>query len=81
MGAIDAGSVRWSKAKLRPKRPRVETIGPVASVVPSTSAPSSSAAGVTLKAIMAQLQWMDTCLDYLTEEICQMNTQVGCIAR
>ena len=53
MGAIDAGSVRWSEAKLQPKRPRVETIGPVASAVPSTSAYSSLDSYVTFEAIMA----------------------------
>ena len=30
---------------------------------------------------MAQLQRMDARLDYLTNEMCQMNTRVDCIAR
>ena len=58
MGAINAGSVWRSEAQLRPKQLRVETTDPTAfavppsSWVPSTSAPSSFAAGVTLVAIM-----------------------------
>ena len=56
MGAISADSVRRSKAQLRLKWPQMETANPVASAVPSSSAPSTSAAGgVALKAIMAQL--------------------------
>ena len=80
MGAISTGSVRQSEAQLRLKRPQVETTNPTTSAVPpsslapSTSAPSSSVASVTLDAIMAQLQRMDACLDYLTDEMCQMNT-------
>ena len=30
---------------------------------------------------MVQLQRMDTRLDTLTDELCQVNTHVGCIAR
>ena len=53
MGAISAGSVRQSKAQLRPKRPHVESTDPVTSTLPSSSTPSTSVAGgVTLKAIM-----------------------------
>ena len=48
---------------------------------PSTSAPSSSMSGVTLKDIMAQLQHMDAHLDTLSDELCQVNTRVGRIAR
>ena len=86
MGAISASSVQRSEAQLWPKQPRVETDDPATSVVlpssstPSTSAPSSSVASVTLNAIMAQLQRMDACLDYLTDEMCQMNTWVSRIA-
>ena len=47
---------------------------------PSTSASSSSVAGVTLEAIMAQLQRMDARLDSLTNEMCQVNTRVNHIA-
>ena len=87
MGAISAGSIRRSEAQLRPKRPRVETTDPIAFVVPPfSSAPSTSAAGgVTLEAIMAQLQQMEADfggrLDYFTLEICQINTWVSRITR
>ena len=54
---------------------------PPASSAPSTSAPSSSTSGVTLEAVMAQLQRMDACLDTLSDELCQVNTCVGRIAR
>ena len=45
----------------------------------SSSAPSSFvASGMTLEAIMEQLQWMQADfgvrLDYLNDEMCQMNT-------
>ena len=36
---------------------------------------------MTLKAVMAQLQRMDACLDTLTTELYQMNTRVSRIAR
>ena len=49
---------------------------PVSSA-PSTSTPSSSASGVTLKAVMAQLQCMNSRLDTLSDELCQVNTRVG----
>ena len=48
---------------------------------PSTSAPFSSASGVTLDAIMAQLQHIDAHLDTLSDELCQVNTRVSHIAR
>ena len=55
-------------------------------ILPSSSAPSTFAAGVmTLEAIMAQLQQMEAdfggCLNYFTDEMCQMNTRVDRIAR
>ena len=53
----------------------------VASAVPSSSAPSSSSGGVTLKAIMAQLQRMDAHLNTLIDELCQVNTRIGRTAR
>ena len=53
MGATNDNSVQRSEAQLRPKRPWMETIDPAASVVPSTSASSSLAGGVTLEAIIA----------------------------
>ena len=52
----------------------MESIGPAASAVPSTFAPSSLTSDVTLEAIMAQLQCMDACLDTLSDELCQVNT-------
>ena len=52
-----------------------------APAVPSTSAPSSSDGAVTHEAIMAQLQRMDAHLDTLNDELCQVNTGVGRIAR
>ena len=57
----------------------MEKTDPVASAVPSSSAPSSSiVGGVTLKAMMAQLQRMQADFsghfNYLIDEMCQMNT-------
>ena len=80
MVAINVGSIRWSKAQLRSKQPHVESTGPAASVVPSTFAPSSSTGGMTLEAIMAQLQRMNACLDTFADELCQVNTHVDRIA-
>ena len=53
---------------------------------PSSSAPSSSSrVRVTLAAIMDQLQLMradfGSSLDHLSDEMCQMNTRIGRIAR
>ena len=91
MGAIYVGSVRRSEALLRLKWPRVGTIDPANFAVPpsfsapSTLVPSSSIAGVTLDDIIEQLQRMHADfggrLDYLTDEMCQMNTRIGRIAR
>ena len=47
----------------------------------STFAPSTSVGGVTLDAIMVQLQRMDAHLDTLTIEMYQVNTRVDHIAR
>ena len=58
-------------------RPWMETATPPASSTPSTSAPSSSAGGVTLKAVMVQLQHMDARLDTFSDELCQANPRVG----
>ena len=80
MVAINVGSIRRSKAQLRSKQPHVESTGPAASIVPSTPAPSSSTGGMTLEAIMAQLQRMDACLDTFADELCQVNTHVDRIA-
>ena len=81
MGAIDGSTVRWSAAQLRPRQPRTETATPLASSAPSTFAPLSSAGGVTLEAIMAQLVRMDARLDTLSDELCQVNTHVGRITQ
>ena len=81
MSAIDAATVRRSEAQLKPRRPRTKTTIPPTSIAPSTSASSSSASGVTLEAIMAQLVCMDAHLDTLNDELCQVNTHVGRIAR
>ena len=80
IGAISAASVRRSEAQLSLKRPRMEKTNPPASTIPSTSAPSSGG-GVTLEAIMAQFQCMDAYLDTFSDELCQVNTYVGRIAR
>ena len=81
MCAIDTTTVRWSEAQLQPKWPRTETATSPASFAHSTSASSSSTGGVTLEAIMAQLQCMDARLDTLSDELCQVNTRVGRIAQ
>ena len=80
MCAIDASTVRQSEAQLQLKRPWTETTTPSAFSAPSTSAPSSSVGGVTLEAVIAQLQHMDACLDTLSDELCQVNTRGSCIA-
>ena len=80
MSAIDAATIQRSEAQLRPKRPRTETTTLPSSTAPSTFAPSSSAGGVTLEAIMAQLVCMNARLDTLSNELCQVNTRVGRIA-
>ena len=79
MDAIDAGTVKCSEAQFLLRRSR-STATPTPSAS-STSAPSSLTDGVALDAIMAQPQHMDAHLDTLTDELCQMNTYVGCIAR
>ena len=55
MGAINGASVRQSEAPFPLKWPQTEMTTPPASFAPSTSTLSSSAGGVTLKAVMAQL--------------------------
>ena len=81
MCAIGMVTVRRSEAQLQLKRPQIEMVTPLASSTPSTSAPSSFAGGVTLKAIMVQLQCMDARLHTLTTELYQVNTCVNCITR
>nr|XP_023926004.1 uncharacterized protein LOC112037422 [Quercus suber] len=53
----NTATVRRSEAQLRPKWPQTEIATPLASSAPSTSAPSSSAGGVTLK--------VNTCVDHI----------------
>ena len=53
MCVIDVATVQQSGAQLRPRQPQTETTAPSSSSTPSTSAPSSTAGGVTLEAIMA----------------------------
>ncbi|KAK9992506.1 hypothetical protein SO802_027491 [Lithocarpus litseifolius] len=48
---------------------------------PTTLAPSSSSSSITLEDIMAQLQCIDARLDILSDELCQVNSRVGRIAR
>ena len=60
---------------------RMDARLPPASTAPSTSATSSSTGGVTLEDIMAQLVRMDARLDTLSDELCQVNTHIGRIAR
>ena len=74
-------TVRWCEAQLWLKQPQTETKTHLASSAPSTSAPSSSTGGVTLEAIMAWLVRTDARLDTLSDELCQVNTRVGRIAR
>ena len=81
IGAISAVSVQKSEAQVRLKWPRTKTMDSPTPSIPSTSAPSSLGGGVTLEAIMAQLQCMDARLDTLSDELCQVNTHVGRIAR
>ena len=79
MGVIDAATVKWSEAQLQSRRSG--TVAPSTPSASSTSTPSSSASGVTLDAIIAQLQCKDACLDTLTDELCQVNTRASRIAR
>ena len=60
---------------------QTETATPPASFAPSTAAPSSLAGGVTLEAVVAQLQRIDARLNTLSDELCQVNTPVSRIAR
>ena len=79
MCAIDAATVKWSKAQLCLRQSESAAL-PTPSA-PSTSTLSSFVGCVTLDAIMAQLQCMDAHLDTLTIEMYQVNTRVGRIAR
>ena len=82
MCAISAVTVRRSEAQLRLKQPWTKTTTPPAPSAPSSSSSSFSlSGGVTLEAIMAQLERMDAHLDTLTSELYQVNTRVSRIAR
>ena len=79
MGAIDAGIVKRNETQFCSRRSDIAA--PPTPFVPSTSAPSSSTSTVTLQDIMTQLQRMDARLNTLSDELCQVNTRVGRIAR
>ena len=81
MGAIDTATIRRSAAQLRPRQPQTQMTAPLASITPSTSTLSSSAGGVTLETIMAQLMHMDARVDTLSDDLCQVNTYVSHITR
>ena len=66
MCAIVAATIKRSKAQLRSRW--FGSVAPPTPSAPSTSAPSSSTSGVTLKDIMAQLQRMDARLNTLSDE-------------
>ena len=77
IGAIDATTVKRREAQFR----LTGSTAPPTPLAPSTSASSSSTSGVTFEDIMAQLQRMDARLNTLSDELCQVNTCVGRIAR
>ena len=66
ISAINAAIVRQSEAQLRSRQPQIETTTPPTSTAPSTSTLLSSAGGVTLEVIMAQLVRMDA---HLTDTV------------
>ena len=65
--AIDTTTIKWSKAQLRSKW--FGSAAPPTLSAPSTSASSSSAGGVTVDAIMAQLQCKNAHLDTLSTKL------------
>ena len=79
MCAIDVTTIKRSEAQFRLRR--FGSTAPPTPLAPSTFSPSYSVAGVTLDAIMAQLQRMDARLDTLTIEMYQVNTHVSHIAK
>ena len=79
MCAIDTTTIKRSKAQFHSRWSGMAA--PPTPSAPSTSDPSTSVGGVTLDAIMAQLQRMDARLDTLSIELYQVNTHVGRIAR
>ena len=81
IGAIDAATIQRNEAQLRPQPPQTKIATPPTSSATSTSATSSSVGSVTFDAIMVQFQRMDARLDTLSDELCQVNTRVGYIAK
>ena len=79
MCAIDYATVNQSEAQFCSRRSGLTAL-PTPSA-PSTSVPSTYVGGVTLDAIMAQLQCMDARLDTLSTKLYQVNTRVSHIAR
>ena len=79
MCVIGYATVKQSEAQFRLRQSGTAT--PPTPSTPYTSAPSSSTSRVTLKDIMAHLQDTDARLNILSDELCQVNTRVSCIAR
>ena len=79
MGAIDAATIKQSEAQFWSRWSG--SAAPLIPSTPSTSAPSTSAEGVTLDAIIEQLQHMDARLDTLSIELYQVNIYVDYITR
>ena len=79
MGAINATTIKRGKAQFRSRQSG--SVAPPTPSAPSTTAHSSLMSGVTLEDIMMQLQRMDARIDTLNDELCQVNTRVGRIAR
>ena len=79
MCAIDTATVKRGEAQFHLRRSG--TTASSTPLAPSTSAFFTLAGGVTLDVIMVQLQCMDAHLNTLTDELCQVNTCVSCIAR
>ena len=67
MCAIDYATVKQSEAQFRSMQ--FDMAAPPTPSAPSTSAPFTSPGGVTLDAIMVQLQCMDARLDTLSTEL------------
>ena len=79
MCAIDAATIKWSESQFHLRQS--STAAPPFPLAPYTSAPFTATGGVTLDAIMAQLQRMDAFLDTLSTKLYQVNTCVGHITR
>ena len=79
MCAIDVDTIKRSKTQFCLRQSSTAT--PPTPFASSTSAPFASVRGVTLNAIMMQLQLIDARLDTLTTEMYQVNTHAGRIAR